>query len=152
MRLFAGSSALAKRYIPEPGRDVVLARCAAADEVIVSFLAPIEVVSAFNRLRRAGLLTDEEYEGVKQKLVADAQNATLVLPGPSIEAGAFACLEHAPLRASDAVHVASALECRPDLFLTGDQRQYEAAKGMGLKVEFVGERRGDGGGGTAATS
>lgn len=115
MRLFADSSALAERCLREPGRDVVLARCAAADEVIISFLAPIEVVSAFNRLRRAGLLTDEECGGVKQKLVADAHNATVVLSAPSIETGAFRCLERAALRASDAAHVASALECRPDL-------------------------------------
>ena len=149
MRLFADSSALAKRYLREPGRDVVLARCAAADEVLISFLAPIEVVSALNRLRRAARLTDEQYEELKKKLTADAQNATVVLPGPSVEAGAFRCLESAPLRASDAVHVASALECRPDLFLTGDRRQHEAAKGMGLKVEFVGEGRRKGAGAAA---
>jgi hypothetical protein len=29
------------------------------------------------------------------------------------------------------------MERSPDLFLTGDQRQYEAAKGMGLKAELV---------------
>jgi len=39
MRLFADSSALAKRYLPEPGRETVLARCAAADEMIISFLS-----------------------------------------------------------------------------------------------------------------
>ena len=138
MRLFADSSALVKRYIPEPGRDVVLARCAAADEVILSFLAPIEAVSAFNRLRRAGRVAEGEYGELKRKLMADVENATVLLPGPSIAAGAFACLESASLRALDAVHVASALECRPDLFLTGDQRQYDAAKAMGLKAELVG--------------
>ncbi len=138
MRLFTDSSALVKRYVSEPGRDVVLARYAAADEVIISFLAPIEAVSAFNRLRRGGRLTDEQYEGPKHKLMGDVQNATVVLPGSSIQTGPFGCLERAPLRASDAVRVASALECQPDLFLAGDPRQYEAAKGMGLKVELVG--------------
>jgi len=138
VRLFLDSSALAKRYLPEPGRGLVLARCAAADAVIISFLAPIEVVSALNRLRRAGRLTDEQYRELKQKLLADAQNATVVQPGPSIQTRAFDCLERVPLRASDAVHVASALECRPDLFSTGDQRQYKAAKEMGLNAELVG--------------
>lgn len=137
MRLFADSSALAKRYIPEPGRDIVLARCAAADEVIISFLAPIEVVSAFNRLRRAGRLSDEQYDELKLKLTTDVQHATVVQPGPALVPTAFACLERAPLRASDAIHVASALQCNPDLFLSGDHRQCVAARAMGLNVEEI---------------
>jgi len=137
MRLFPDSSALAKRYLPEPGRDIVLARCEAADEIILSFLAPIEVVSAFNRLRRAGRLTDAQYDELKGKLTTDVANTTVIYPDPSFVPSAFACLEGAPLRACDAIHVASALECSPDLFLSGDHRQCAAARAMGLTVEEI---------------
>jgi hypothetical protein len=137
MRLFLDSSALLKRYIPEPGTDRVIALCAQAREMLLSTLAPIEVISAFSRLRRLKAITDDEYNSAKQKLMADLQNATVMELRPSVGAGAIVCLERSPLRASDAIHVATALECSPDLFLSADHRQCEAARTAGLKVEEI---------------
>jgi len=143
MRLFLDASALVKRYVVESGTDQVLHRLREADELLVSRLALPEVVSALNRRRREGRLTDEEYAACKELVRADTGNTAVIELSSDVVERAFACLESAPLRASDAVHVASALDCRADLFLTGDQRQYEAAKKMGLKAEFVGQQRGE---------
>lgn len=138
MRLFLDSSALAKRYVREAGTDRVVALCAEAEEVIVSVLALPEIISTLNRLRREGRLSDSEYATIKQDVIADMEGATMIEVSPPIVRQAIACLESSPLRASDAVHVASALESCPDVFLTGDHRQREGANDAGLNVEGVG--------------
>ena len=137
MRLFLDSSAFAKRYIAEPGSDRVAARCAEADQALLSVIALPEAMSTLNRLRREGKLSDDGYLALKQDIVADLGQATIIDLTPSVVARAVVCLERSPLRALDAIHVASAMECSPDLFLSADRRQCQAARGMGLKVEEV---------------
>ena len=138
MRLYLDSSALMKCYLPEPGCDRVLASFAEATETILSALVIPEGVAVLNRCRREGRISDAQYRDLKKMLMADAAHATVLDLGPSAITRAVQCLEKAPLRGSDAVHVASALECRPDRFLTADQRQHAAAEAMGLKSELVG--------------
>jgi len=138
MRLFLDSSALAKRYVREAGTDRVVALCADADEVVVSILALPEVVSTLNRLRREGRLSDSEYATIRQEVADDLAGATTMELTPSVVDKALVCLERSRLRASDALHVATAMEAAPDLFLTGDRRQREGAMKAGVKVEGVG--------------
>ena len=135
MRAFSDSSALAKLYIREPGRAEVQTRLAEADELFLSVLALPEVMSALNRLRRGGRVSDDEYAAQKQVAVADVEDAAVVQVTPSVVARAIDCLERTSLRASDAIHVASALEVGADLFLSADRRQCKAARAMGLRVE-----------------
>ncbi|MBM4038538.1 MAG: type II toxin-antitoxin system VapC family toxin [Planctomycetes bacterium] len=138
MRLYLDSSALMKCYLPEPGCDRVLALFAEATEVILSVLVVPEGVSVLNRCRREGRISAAQYGDLKKMLMADVAHATVIELGPAVIARAVQCLEAAPLRASDSVHVASALECHPDRFLTGDERQHEAAQAVGLNSELVG--------------
>jgi len=138
MRLFLDSSALAKRYVREVGTERVVALCADADEVVVSIIALPEVVSTLNRLRRGGRLSDSEYATIKQEVVADLADATTLEVTPSIVNKALTCLERSRLRASDALHIATAMGAAPDLFLTGDRRQREGGTKAGLKIEGVG--------------
>lgn len=106
--------------------------------MLLSILAPTELISGFNRLRRLGRITGEEYHALKQRLATDLEHVVLIELSPQVRGRATACLEQAPLRASDAIHVASALEYGPDRFLTADRRQHEGAEAMGLESEFVG--------------
>jgi len=138
MRLFLDSSALAKRHIGEQGSDRVVARLQEADEAVLSVLAAPEVVSALNRRRREGRLADAAYQARKHDLIEDIKHATVLDLTPSVVAGAISLLERFALRCSDAIHVATAIEVGPDLFLSGDHRQCEAARAEGLNVEEVG--------------
>ena len=141
MRAFLDSSALAKRYIHgyvrEPGAARVCTLLETARELLLSVLAVPEVVSALNRLCRESKLTREQYEATKQLLVADVRDATIVALTQTVLARSVDCLEQHPLRASDAIHVSSALEAGVDCFVSADRRQCEAARAMGLSVEEV---------------
>ncbi|HPD17941.1 MAG TPA: type II toxin-antitoxin system VapC family toxin [Planctomycetota bacterium] len=140
MRLFLDSSALAKRYVRDAGTDRLAALCAEADQVIVSILALPELMSTLNRLRRAGRLSESDYATIKQDVLDDLEEATTIELTPGAVRQAVACLERARLRSSDALHLASAMEASPDLFVTADRRQRGAAISAGLKVEPLGLR------------
>ncbi|MDD5655708.1 MAG: type II toxin-antitoxin system VapC family toxin [Elusimicrobia bacterium] len=138
MRLFLDSSALAKRYVAEAGSDQVLLRCRQADEICVSVLCVPELVSGFNRLRREGHLSARRYRELKENLAADLEQATVLDLSSAVIDRAISCLERAPLRALDALQLASAMESRCQVLLTADRRQREGASKMRLEVELVG--------------
>lgn len=140
MRVFLDSSALAKRYVDEPGTERVLLLCRNADEIVLSVLCAPELISAFNRLRREGKLSSARYLRLKNELAADLEQATIVDLTPSVVHRTVSCLEHATLRTMDAIQVASASESLCDLFLTADRRQCGAATKLKLRTENVGDR------------
>lgn len=135
MRLFLDSSALAKRYIAEPGTERVVNRCRQAGEVVLSVICAPELISAFQRLRRERRLSVRQYRALKQDLAADLSQATIVQLTEAVLAKAIETLERTAARTLDAIHVASACEMSCDLFLSADRRQCEAGRKMGLRVE-----------------
>ncbi len=134
MRLVLDSSALAKRYISEPGSRAVMAACQAADEIVLSVVCVPEILSALNRLRRAGELSDTDYLRLKQDFAADIDEAVVVSLSRSVLRGTIVCLESTHLRALDAIHVASAIEAGCDLFVSADRQQCRAAAFRQLAV------------------
>ena len=138
MRVAFDSSALAKRYVLERGSDRVAELCARAEEVILSVVCIPEILSALNRLRRERLLTRNRYVRIKRALAADVEQATVLAITPPVLGRTVAALEKAPLRALDAIHVATGLDSACELFVSADKRQCDAARKMGLTVELVG--------------
>jgi len=137
MRVAFDSSAMAKRHIEEAGSERVMAYLAEADEVVVSVLVVPEIASALNRRRREGALSDAQYEVHMHDLREDLPSMHIMELAEAVVQAAIRCLERAPLRAADAIHVATALEAAADRFVSADRRQCEAARAMGLTVEEV---------------
>jgi hypothetical protein len=138
MRIAFDSSALAKRYVDEPGTSRVLDLCSQATEVIVSVLCVPEILSGLNRLRREGRLSSGGYLEAKTDLANDMAQATIVPVTSAVLSRAIELLEKAALRTLDAIHLAVAMDSTCDLFVSADVRQCEAASELGLKIERVG--------------
>lgn len=138
MRVLTDSSALAKLYLEEPGMDELDEVLAAADELALCVLCMPEVASALVRSRGEGRLTPAEYQLKLAELATDVRAATALGLNDDVIATAVRLLETNRLRASDALHVACALEWHAELFVTGDRRQAAAAVSAGLSVQFVG--------------
>jgi hypothetical protein len=134
MRVFFDPSALAKRYIDEAGTPDVLGWCERADELALAVTAVPELVSAFCRLRREGRITAAQYRRVKGELLSDLSDALICELTPELVQRAVDALEAHPLRGMDAIHVAAALACEADVFISADVRQCHAARGLGLQV------------------
>lgn len=137
MNVFLDTSALVKRYVEEPGSDAVAEILAGAEGLVVSSLCLPECVSAFRRLARDGHMSDEDYEELKGHLLGDLSDAVICHVVPNVLELAVDHLERHPLRTLDALQLACARAALPDLFVTADRKQGEAARAEGLAVRDV---------------
>ena len=137
MRIFLDSSALVKRYILESGTEEVLEVCKEADEIIISVICIPEIISAFNRIIRDGKLSLEDYKKIKIDIFKDIEQATIIELSEKTIHESVISLEQCSLRAMDAIHIGSALICRPDLFLSSDSRQCDCAVKRNLNVKKI---------------
>ena len=128
------TSALAKRYLIEDGREQVVALFAQADEIGVGSFWFAEVISAFCRLRRENNLTKQEYERIKSEVLEDFEDFSIVSITTATNEKAAELLEGNIQRGMDALHVACAIVWYADVFVSGDHRQVLAAKHAGLNV------------------
>ena len=134
MNVFLDSSALAKRYLHEPGSNHLEEILSSASSLGVSVISLAEVVSAFCRLRREGKLLPAQYLNAKRAFLVDIEDCSVTNVTDQVMARAIELLERWPLRPSDALQVASAGEWAAELFVSADTRQCTAARGYGLQV------------------
>ncbi len=137
MRIYFDSSTLLKRYIEESGSDQVRRKWEEASEVIVSALCAPEVVSAFVRLKREKKLNEETYRILKNHFILDMGQASVEAVDEETLRESVQCLEKTGIKASDAIHLATALRTDCELFLSADVQQQKAARALGLKVEVI---------------
>lgn len=137
MKLFLDTSAFAKRYVAEQGSDKVLAMCQEADRLFVSVICFPELTSTLCRLVREKKLARAAYRQLKDDAVADLADVDICQITPEVLAAVVSLLEAHPLRAMDALHVACALACQPDAFVSADRQQLAAARKAGLRIVDV---------------
>ena len=137
MKVFLDTSAFAKRYVAEQGSDQVLAVCQQADSLVVSVICLPELVSTLCRLVREEKLASAAYRTLKGSMMADLADLAdvdICEITQEVLASVVSLLELHPLRAMDGLHVACALACAPDAFVSADHRQLSAARKAGLSV------------------
>jgi uncharacterized protein len=137
LKAFFNPSALTKLYIEEAGSEEATRAIREATELGVSSLCIPEVISALNRNRREGKLSDKQYNAAKTRFLEDMNDAHVLALTLSVIGRSVSLLENNSLRAADAVHVACALEWQADLFVSGDIRQIAAARKAKLKTRAV---------------
>lgn len=137
MKVFLDTSAFAKRYVEEPGAAKVFALCQQADSLVVSVICLPELISTLSRLVRERKLTRAAYLSLKGDAMADLADVDVCQIAPEVLASVIPLLESHPLRTMDALHVACALACKPDVFVSADHRQLSAARKTGLKCVDV---------------
>ncbi|MBN2450923.1 MAG: type II toxin-antitoxin system VapC family toxin [Lentisphaeria bacterium] len=142
MRAVLDASALAKRYVQEPGSDEVEGILMQTSALGLCVVCMPEIVSALSRLRRERVLSVVQYRQAKHALAVDIGEATVLHLTPSVIARAVALLETNVLRALDSLHVACAIEWGAELFVSADHRQFAAAENAGLPSRFVGRPSG----------
>jgi len=135
MKVFFDSSALIKRYIAEMGADRVRELLEGTSDLGVAVICRPEVISGLSRLRREKKIDAGEYQRAKADLGADLEDASVLNLTQDVLDRAVDLLERFTLRASDALHVACAIDWSAQQFVSADGRQCDAAEACGLKVE-----------------
>lgn len=110
--------------------------------IVAWWATEVEIRSALSRLRRLGATTSEQFLAAKSIAHRIVQGWLSVHESANITSDACALLEVHAVRAADAIQLAAALEAcerNPSAysFITGDQRQAEAARHIGFSVQFV---------------
>ncbi len=145
MIYFLDTSALLKRYLNEVG-SVYLRRLfgPAATLFYQTFLTPLEATSALYRQHRARQLSAEELSLLLKSYAAHSHEEYLLVPySESIMDSANRLIAHHPIRALDAIQLASVLWLRDHLpvsapsliFLSADDRLVAFALREHLQAE-----------------
>jgi predicted nucleic acid-binding protein len=135
--IYLDASALAKLFVSEPESEALNQALVGAEDVILSDLALTEMASALGRRTREGRLAVMEARRLyreAEKLAASCRRADLA---PPIHRRAERLLLSSlvlPLRALDALHVATALDADAATLVSYDPRLREAAAAQGLFV------------------
>jgi hypothetical protein len=127
-----------KRYVQEPGSEQVR-RWLASGKPATSRLTEVEVASALMRRWREGAFDTAARQRALAALGHDLRAVTVVEIVPTVTARARLLLERHPLRAGDALQLASCLLLRdsagePVMFAGFDDRLNQAARAEGLTV------------------
>ena len=137
MHVLFDASAAFKRYSGEAGFERVMQLQQQSRRVTVAAHCKTEVASALTRQWREGLFTDDEYSRVLTAISFDFDEQNVVPISAEIERNAIVAMRLSPLRAMDALHVATAQGERVDLYVTADRKQAVAARALGLKTELI---------------
>ncbi len=137
MRFF-DASALVKRYVKEGGSDRVLAWLAERRAAAARF-SEAEIASALVRRCREGAFAIAQRDRALARLRQDFRSLVLVETTAAVVERAVSLLVRHPLRAADALQLASGLELRDGLdrpidFVAFDECLLAAARGEGFPV------------------
>lgn len=137
MKAYFDTSAYAKRFIREAGSDRVDDICMQTTDLGLGVICLPELVSALNRRRREGILSESDYSTIKTILSDEIRDATIINLTDNVILRSVRLLEKSPLRAMDSLHIACAIEWQADVFVSADKRQIEAAKQAKLNVIII---------------
>jgi uncharacterized protein len=137
MRIFCDTSAYAKRFIEENGSDKVEEELLNATELGLSIICIPELLSAMNRRLREKSISKVQYTEIKTKFAREIVDINIVQLTDSVIKNSTRLLEKNVLRTLDAIHIASAVEWKADIFLTSDKRQIKAARSVLKKVKLI---------------
>ena len=138
---YCDTSAMAKRYVREPGRTALM-QLLRRGRVVSSVLMPAELHSAFSRRVREGTLATVALPRLFTRVASDREHWTLIETTREVMADVETLLESHPLRTLDAIHLASARVFQRRLraaltFVSADARQIAVAGREGLTTATV---------------
>jgi len=132
------ASALVKRYVRETGSNAVR-RLLASGVAASSRLSEVEISSGIARRTREGTLTIRQRDRMLTVLQRDMPALAIVEMVPEVTAEARALLLRHPLRAADAIQLASCLYLQRQLaqpvpFVAFDRRLLDAARAEAVEI------------------
>lgn len=108
-----------------------------ADSLVLCVICLPEMISTLNRLVRENKLSVDDYQKTRDLILREIEDVEICYVTPDVVTQTMRCLENNALRAMDALHLGCALMVEPDLFVSSDHRQLEAARREGLEVMEV---------------
>jgi uncharacterized protein len=134
--VYLDASALVKLFVREPESDALNQALLGTKDVVLSDLALTEMASALGRRTREGLLSAQQARRLHRealKLISSCRHVELTPPVHRRAERLLLALT-IPLRALDALHLATALNAEAATLVTFDPRLRDGAITQGLFV------------------
>lgn len=138
--VYLDTSALVKRYIAEPGSQLVQHILQRHRPVGISRIAYVEAHAAFARLKNEKVLSRGDFESAAGAFDSDRDAFTWIEVRAEVVVSAKNLAVTHGLRTLDALHLASALEFRQRVgrvdffFVAADRKLLSAARGVDLQT------------------
>jgi uncharacterized protein len=133
--LYLDTSALAKRYVIEPGSSALEGALEENDgRLFSSAVTYAELLAILARCLRERRLSEQAYRRQKKTFLADWDSLHIVQVTPDVLRPAPAMIERHGLRGFDAIHLCSALWVGTPLFACFDEPLRKAAAAQGLRL------------------
>lgn len=144
--VYLDTSALAKWYLDEPRSEDFSRWIQEEDEVWISSLTMVEMRCLLARRRRAGEISADNEQLAFATFREDVDRVYLFLEpieDRTVHAalGLIERLPDHPLRTLDAIHMSVARNLQVERLATADGVMAEAARALGLEVDWFGEPR-----------
>ena len=134
---FLDTSALAKRYVREPG-SATLGAALRRGRIVVARITYAELLATIARACREGLISETQRTRAFERVEEDFQELTVVEIRPAVLRRVAELVVRHPLRAYDAVQLAAALTVKDQggsvQFWSADEKLCAAARQEGLRV------------------
>jgi uncharacterized protein len=136
MKLFFDTSALVKKYINEPGSDKVDELMENADQIYISVITEIEMLSTFKRLLVEKAITSNDYEILTNEFIFDYQYFNQITFDQDISNNAKKIIEKYQLKSLDSIQLGTAvyLENSFDYFIACDEKLLKAGKKVNIET------------------
>ena len=136
MRIFLDTSALAKRYVQEPGsEELEIFFSSGVAEVVVSTLAFPEFGAALGRKVREKEIPKKEAANALEEFELDWNDLFIKIPvTEDIARSAVSLAVQYPLKGADAIHLATALSAGAEIMVTSDQQLKKISEKEGIKA------------------
>ena len=136
--IYLDTSLLLKRYCREPGSDDIRTLLSNIKGIATSELAYVEFFSALSRKRRERAVGSSTYREAADQFTTEWSHLSTIRVSPVLIERARSVSEKYPLRAFDAIHLASALilfnMSAQMMFGSTDERLLNAARIEGLPL------------------
>ena len=138
MNLYAESSAVLAWLLGEAAGQDIRVLLGEADTVVATDLPLVECDRTVCRMSALGIIDEQATADCRRQFTAEIAHWTILPFAPQIIARARQPFPNEPIRAFDALHVASALHAQtafPDLaMLSLDERVRRVARSLGLPL------------------
>jgi predicted nucleic acid-binding protein len=137
VNVYFDSSALARKYVKEPGSDQIIALWRASSAVFTSALTYAEMVASLHRKRREVVIPAKTFERILASFRGDWQEFYCIEVSGTLHPVIDRLVATYPLRGFDAIHLASAFLVHEKVpkgfaFACFDRQLLDAARQEGM--------------------
>nr|MDO8098765.1 type II toxin-antitoxin system VapC family toxin [Candidatus Njordarchaeota archaeon] len=147
IELYVDSSVIVKRYVVEPGTEIVDEVFGNAEESKLSLTLSSwnigETLGVLDGKRRRGWISQEEFSGSLRKLVNELlkllklRSVQIMPVSSSVLVDTWLLILNQHIYEADALQISSAVNCRCDALLSSDRELVKTAREVGVQAYNV---------------